>query len=169
MPDSSSSTLRPAVPDDLHALAAIDARCFPRGIAYPAEEIAALLQARSALTLIAERAAVIVGFASMRLLRRSPLLPRRGELVTIDVIPEFRRAGLGGELHRALEDWLAAVGGTSIELHVSVSNTEAIDFYQRLDYSVIARVPLYYLETIDAWKMEKLLSPRDATSKFIDE
>ncbi len=154
MPDACSFTMRPAVLRDLGVLTEIDARCFPPGIAYPGEEIAALLRMRSAVTLVAERSGVIAGFASLRLLppRHSP---QRGELVTIEVLPEFRRTRIGWQLHQALEDWLRAAGGAGIELHVAVDNKPAIRFYQRLGYTVIARVPLYYLETIDAWRMKK--------------
>ena len=154
MPDASSFTMRPAVLRDLDALTAIDALCFPPGIAYPREEIAALLRIRSAITLVAERSGAIAGFASLRLLlpRRSP---QGGELVTIEVLPEFRRTRIGWQLHQALEDWLRAVGGVSIELHVAVDNKPAIRFYQCLGYTVTARVPRYYLGTTDAWRMEK--------------
>jgi len=160
MPDASFSALRPAGLEDLATLEAIDQRCFPRGIAYPKEEIAALLRARSALTLVAERAGVVAGFASMRLLqaRRSPPPPRRGELITIDVLPEFRRARVGWDLYAALEDWLRANGGQGIELNVAVDNLAALRFYQRLGYTVVARVPRYYLQSVDAWRMEKSVS-----------
>ena len=157
MPDAFSFTMRPAILRDLDALTAIDALCFPPGIAYPREEIAALLRMRSAITLVAERSSVIAGFASLRLLppRHSS---QRGELITIEVLPEFRRTRIGWQLHQALEDWLRAAAGTHIELHVAVSNTAAIHFYQRLGYKLIARVPRYYLETIDAWRMEKTVA-----------
>jgi ribosomal-protein-alanine N-acetyltransferase len=160
MPDASPFAMRPAVLNDLDALAAIDARCFPSGIVYPIEEIASLLRATTVLTLVVERSDQIVGFASLRLLPRSRFRDQspRGELITIDVLPEFRRERVGWQLHRELEDWLRAGGGTSIELHVAVSNAAAISFYQRLGYSVIARVPNYYLKTLDALRMEKVLT-----------
>ncbi len=160
MPDASTVAMRPAVLDDLEVLAAIDACCFPPGIVYPKKEIAYLLRAPAVLTLVAERSREILGFASLRILQRRGLRQgsRRGELITIDVLPEFRRERVGSQLHHALEDWLRAGGGTGIELHVAVSNTAAIGFYQRLGYSVIARVPDYYLESLDAFRMEKLIS-----------
>jgi ribosomal protein S18 acetylase RimI-like enzyme len=159
VPDASSFAMRPAVLEDLDALMAIDVQCFPAGIAYPKEEIASLLGSRTGLTLVAEHSQTIVAFASLRLLRQQRFSQqrRRGELITIDVLPEFRRARVGWQLHHALEDWLRAGGGRSIELHVAVGNTAAIRFYERLGYRTVARIPQYYLETIDAWQMEKLL------------
>ncbi len=159
-PDASSFTMRPAILEDLDALLAIDAQCFPAGIAYPKEEIASLLSARTVFTLVGEHSRMIVGFASIRLLpqRRVPQPSRRGELITIDVLPEFRRAHVGWQLHLALENWLLSSGGGSIELHVAVDNIAAIRFYERLGYRIIGNIPQYYLEIIDAWRMEKLLS-----------
>ncbi len=159
VPDASIPTMRPAVLQDLDALVAIDARCFPAGIAYPGEEIASLLFIRGALTLVAERSTKIIGFASLRLLHqpRSAQLLRRGELITIDILPEFRRDRVGWQLHQKLEDWLRTKGGSSIELHVAIDNKAALHFYERLGYRIVARVPRYYLETVDAWRMEKFL------------
>ena len=159
MSDASLFTMRPADFSDLEVLTSIDARCFSPGIAYSREEIAWLLQARFGLTLVAERSDVIAGFASLRLVRprRVPGQSTRGELITIDVLPEFRRAGAGWELHQRLEEWLRAAGGNAIELHVAVDNATAIRFYERLGYRILARVPRYYLGTSDAWRMEKAL------------
>jgi ribosomal-protein-alanine N-acetyltransferase len=160
VPDASFLTVRPAAPEDLDTLLAIDAQCFPPGIAYPREEIAFLLRTRDGLTLVAERSESMLGFASLRLLRRRqpPQRALRGELITIDVRPEFRRAHMGRRLYQGLEDWLRACGGKSIELHVAVDNTPAIHFYERLGFRTIGRAPQYYLETIDAWHMEKLFT-----------
>ncbi len=159
MPDVSSFAMRPAVLDDLDALVAIDAQCFPLGIAYPPKEIAALLRMPASLTLIAERFQTIVGFAAVRLFssRRSPHRSPYGELITIDILPKFRREHIGWQLYQRLEDWLIVKQATRIELHVAVDNTPAIRFYERFGYNMIDRIPGYYLETVDAWKMEKIL------------
>jgi ribosomal-protein-alanine N-acetyltransferase len=155
LPHASSFVVRPAVLQDLDSLAAIDALCFPAGIAYPRKEIASLLRAHSILTVVAERGAIIAGFAALSLLHRKG--SRHGELITIDVLPEFRRKHIGGQLHRVLEEWLGASNGRSIRLHVAVDNASALQFYEQLGYRILERVPRYYLHTMDAWKMEKLL------------
>jgi len=154
LPEGSFS-IRPAVSQDLDALAAIDALCFPPGIAYPREEIAFLLLNPTVITLVAERSGVIVGFAALERRRRTRQAARYGELVTIEVLPEFRRESIGGALYHRLETRLREWGGSSIHLHVSVENADAVAFYQRLGFRVIDRVPQYYLRRIDAWQMEK--------------
>lgn len=142
---------------DLDALASIDARCFPPGIAYPRDEIAFLLLNPTIITLVAERAGVIVGLAALARRRRTRRKPRYGELVTIEVMPGFRRESIGGALYRTLETQLREWGGSRIHLHVSVENGPALFFYQRLGFRIIGRVPQYYLRKIDAWQMEKTL------------
>ena len=147
---------------DLDALAAIDAICFPAGIAYPREEIEFLLRNPQVTTVVAELSGSIVGFAAFqrRQPRRSHPMGRYGELVTIEVLPQFRRQSIGIELYQTLEDSLRDWGGSRMQLHVSVENRAALSFYRRLGYRVIDRAPGYYLKTIDAWQMEKVFASR---------
>jgi ribosomal-protein-alanine N-acetyltransferase len=154
LPEGSFS-IRPAVSQDLDVLASIDAFCFVPGIAYPREEIAFLLLNPTVITLVAERSGVIVGFASLERRRRTPHAARYGELVTIEVLPEYRRGSIGIALYREVEGCLRDWGGSSIHLHVSVENTSALAFYERLGFRVIDRIRNYYLRSIDAWQMEK--------------
>ncbi len=155
LPPAPSFVIRPAVMPDLDALAAIDALCFPPGIAYPREEIAFLLSTPAVVVLVAERSCVVVGFAALERRRRARQDARYGELVTIEVLPQFRRESIGGALYRTLEDHARAWGASSLHLHVSVENTAAASFYLRLGFRAVRRIPRYYLHKIDAWRMEK--------------
>jgi ribosomal-protein-alanine N-acetyltransferase len=154
LPEGSFS-IRPAVAQDLDALAAIDAVCFPPGIAYPREEISFLLLNPTVITLVAELSGGVVGLAALERRRRTRQNARYGELVTIEVLPALRRESIGGALYQTLEDSLRKWGGSSIHLHVSVENTAAVAFYQCLGFRIVSRVPQYYLRRIDAWQMEK--------------
>ncbi|HTU49680.1 MAG TPA: N-acetyltransferase [Acidobacteriaceae bacterium] len=156
LPEGSFS-IRPAVSQDLDAVASIDALCFPPGIAYPREEIAFLLLNPTVITLVAEHSGVMIGLAALERRRRSREAPRYGELVTIEVLPEHRRESIGASLYRRLETGLREWGGSSVHLHVSVENADALAFYQRLGFSVVDRVPKYYLRKVDAWRMQKEL------------
>ena len=150
--------MRPAGLGDLAALTAVDAQCFPPGIAYPPEEIAALFVVPNSLTLIAERSSTILGFAAAHLLlRRLPHRQLLGELATIDVLPAFRREHVGWRLYHALETWMRGEKATRVELHVAVNNAAAMRFYERLGFHATARVAGYYMGRLDAWKMEKTL------------
>lgn len=165
-PGALSIRIRPATLQDLDVLTSIDTQCFSAEIAYPRNEIASLLRSPAVLTLAAEHSKEIVGFASLRFSRyllssssqrRLSDSQVRSELITIDVLPEFRRGRVGRLLYQTLEDWFRDHGGKSIELHVAVDNVAAIAFYEQLDYCVIGRVARYYLRAVDAWHMEKNL------------
>ena len=107
------------------------------------------------ITLVAERSGVIVALAALERRRRTRQAARYGELVTIEVLPEFRRESIGAALYQTLETRLRDWGGSSINLHVSVENADAVAFYQRQGFRVIDRASQYYLRSIDAWQMEK--------------
>jgi [ribosomal protein S18]-alanine N-acetyltransferase len=156
LPEGSIS-IRPAASQDLDALAHIDALCFPPGIAYPREEIEFLLLNPTVITLVAEHSGVILGLAALERRRRTRQTSRYGELVTIEVLPEYRRESIGGALYHRLESDLREWGGSSMHLHVSVENGDAVAFYQRRGFRIIDRAPKYYLHKIDAWRMEKEL------------
>ena len=135
---------------------------LPEGIAYPRQEIAWLLRSADALTLAAEHVEEVVAFIALQFrslgparARLQPSARRRGELITIDVLQKVRRERIGWRLHEALEQEFCRQGGENIELHVAVDNRAAIAFYRRLNYQCVGRVSRYYLDSIDAWRMEK--------------
>lgn len=158
-PDASPIEIRPAFSSDLEILIAIDYQCFPAGIAYSREELAALLSSAAVVTLVAQYGHQIAGFAclSWKRVRQSAPSQLQGELITIDVLPQWRRKGIGRKLYQALEMEFRGRGGVSIALHVAVDNEAAIGFYRDLQYRVTGRVPRYYLESVDAWRMKKPL------------
>ncbi|MGC9291354.1 MAG: GNAT family N-acetyltransferase [Acidobacteriaceae bacterium] len=167
-------TVRPARLEDLDHLVALDAACFPSGIAYPRRYLHALLCSPTCIAQVATlptqtdaasfggpQAAVsgtggdggIVGFAILELRRHARTLV--GELVTLDVQASARRCGVGQRLHGSLEQIVRQHNGHRMRLQVSVENAPAIRLYQRLGYHIYGRIPRYYLGKIDAWWMEK--------------
>ncbi|MEO6965234.1 MAG: N-acetyltransferase [Acidobacteriaceae bacterium] len=160
LPEPLSFAMRPANMHDLEELTAIDALCFPAGIAYPRGEIAWLLRNPRITTVIAELAGAVGGFAACQ--RKQQQNVRYGELITIEVLPQFRRQSIGRELYQVLEKNLRDWGGTRMQLQVSVENAVAVSFYQRLGYRTVSRIPRYYLQTIDAWQMEKVFPGKPA-------
>ena len=151
--NAAECTVRPAQMDDLDLLSGIDAACFSQDIAYPREYLRRLLRAPTSVTRVASISSVIVGFAIIEVRARG--LKVAGELVTIDVLPRARHQGVGQLLHASVERAVRHRGGHKIRLQVSVENTSAIRFYEQLGYRTRGRIPRYYLNTIDAWWMEK--------------
>ncbi len=150
--------LREATPGDFDELWRIDQHCFEPGIAYTRRELAWYMKLRGAFTIIGETRAgarstwKISGFAVGQQPRRG-----LGHIVTIDVLPDARRTGLGTRLMDSIETRLQENGCETIFLETAVDNVAAIRFYKRRGYSVVKTIPRYYLDKIDALMMSKAL------------
>jgi ribosomal protein S18 acetylase RimI-like enzyme len=139
----------------------MDQVCFDPMLAYSRPELAVYMRRPGSFTLVAESAAEeagrnavtpkIVGFIVAEARRRT------GHIITIDVLPEVRRAGVGSLLLQAAEDRLRAAGATVVELETAVDNAPAIHFYKRKEYFVEKTVPGYYSNHLDALVMRKQL------------
>jgi ribosomal protein S18 acetylase RimI-like enzyme len=154
--------LRDHRPGDLRRLWEIDQQCFARGIAYSQRELAHYIAKPGAFTLVAETATPggnetarkprIVGFLVGHILPRGA-----GHIVTIDVLPEARRAGVGSLLMEECEARLRSAGSKAVYLETAVDNDTALRFYKRHRYSVLKTIPRYYLDSVDALLMGKKL------------
>jgi N-terminal acetyltransferase B complex catalytic subunit len=83
---------------------------------------------------------------------------KNGHIITIDVVAEARRAGIGSALLRAAEDQLLRAGAVAVALETPVNNAVAIQFYKRKGYFVEKTVTGYYSGQIDALLMTKELA-----------
>lgn len=131
---------------DFETLCDIDWRCFPGGVAYTPVEMRSFLKGAVALV-VENRGGRVVAF----------LVGRKNRVVTVDVLPEYRRRGIARVLMGAWEDRMRAAGVTKVRLETSVKNREAQALYRALGYSRVKRLPHYYLNGEDGWLMEKKL------------
>jgi ribosomal-protein-alanine N-acetyltransferase len=145
-------SLRDFRAEDFEVLWNIDQLCFPRGIAYPRRELAAYIQRRGSFTLVAEQSAqaAVAGFIIAEASRRGV-----GHIITIDVLPDSRRDGLGSKLLAAAEERLRAAQCHTVVLETAVDNASALAFYKRHQYSVVNTIPRYYSNGVDALVLEK--------------
>ena len=81
-----------------------------------------------------------------------------GHIITIDVLPEFRRSGLGSKLLTTAEQRLFAAGCDHVHLETAVDNQAAIAFYKRQKYFIQKTTPRYYSNGVDAFVMVKALA-----------
>jgi [ribosomal protein S18]-alanine N-acetyltransferase len=152
MTQSPQPAIRDYRPSDFEALWKIDQLCFARGISYTRRELGFYIGRKVSLTLVAERGEQIVGFVVVEHDRHG-----QGHVITIDVLPDERRSGLGSRLMAAAEDRLRSLGCSTVILETAVDNAAAIAFYKRHGYSVIHVLPRYYLDSIDALVLAKEL------------
>lgn len=140
----------------------IDQKCFPPGVSYSRLELAAYLRRPGAFCLVAESLdtgakipPAILGFIVAETGSR-----KSGHVITIDVLPEARGAGIGTQLLGAVEDRLRSADCHGVILETAVDNRAALSFYKRRQYHVVNTIPRYYSNGVDALVLKKdLLSP----------
>ncbi len=159
MSAEASFQLRQSEASDFRRLWQIDQQCFPPGIAYSQRELAYYMKMPGAFTIVAIRQADtrtakehIVGFVVGQKLARA-----LGHVVTIDVIAEVRRHGVGTLLMKECESRLAAAGCRAVYLETAVDNAGALRFYKQHGYSVLKTIPRYYMNSLDALMLGKNL------------
>ena len=151
--------IRPSEAEDFETLWKMDQLCFPADQAYSRQELHLYMRRRGAFTLVAESAMadakpVIAGFIVAEAGPRGS-----GHIVTIDVVSDARRAGVGSKLLEEAERRLLAAGCNVVVLETAVNNASALMFYKRHRYFVEKTVPRYYNNTLDALQMRKDLLP----------
>lgn len=157
---------------DFDRLWEIDQRCFPPGISYTQMELGGFITKRNAITLVGEfqpgergdEGTVasadgnptdrIAGFVVAHPIRR-----KYGRILTLDILPEARRYGLGIKLMTACEERLRSLGCTDVYLETAVDNESAVRLYGKLGYQILRTLPDYYAShSLDAFQMWKQLS-----------
>ena len=163
---------------DFDALWQIDQACFDPQLAYSQREMALYMRRPGSFTLVADsilpeiqgarvaisaapdngkaRTAIsgpgILGFIVAEARRKI------GHIITIDVIAQARRAGVGSALLHAAEERLLRSGAAAVALETPVNNAAAIRFYKQKGYFVEKTVAGYYSNQMDALVMAKELA-----------
>lgn len=116
---------------DFSALAAVHAASFSS--AWSAEDIASMLTVHGTSAFVAEG-----GFGLLR------LIGDEAELLTLAVLPEQRRHGVGGAILGGMCSWLKGQSAQCLFLEVRASNAAALSLYERWGFSTIATRKDYY-------------------------
>lgn len=142
---------------DLEAMTRVDAVCFAADFRFDQAAMGAFAEARNAEAVIAETASgAMAGFVIAHLERRASVV--RGYIVTLDVLPEYRRGGLGARLIGEMERRAAAAGAERMDLHVSTGNDGAVRFYEQMGYERVGREEGFYGAVgLDAFVYRKAL------------
>jgi ribosomal protein S18 acetylase RimI-like enzyme len=150
---------------DFDTLWRIDQACFDPSLAYSRPELAFYMRRPGSLTLVGETQSRrapgndgdpgptaddgIVGFIVAETRRKT------GHIITIDVVAQARRSGVGSALLGATEDQLQQAGAVTVALETPINNEAAIRFYKQQGYFVEKTVARYYSNQLDALVMAK--------------
>ena len=158
-------TLRSFKPEDFDTLYEIDQACYEPEVAYSKRELRAYLRFSGSDCLLAEAEAEsaaesaatpapenqIAGFCI------SARRDESGYIVTIDVLPEFRRHHVGSKLLAEIERRLASNGVREVTLETATDNDSAIAFWTKHGYRNRGIKKDYYPGGRDAFVMAKTL------------
>ena len=150
-------TVRKYQSGDFKRLLEIDQSCFVEGIAYSEEEMNYFLTMPTAIALVGIDKDKILGFIIADRFRPRRASRSLGKIITIDVVPNAHRGGVGTLLMNAAEAELKQSGSDYVSLEVAVDNQPALSFYKKHGYSVLKVLPRYYLDSIDGLLMGKKL------------
>lgn len=81
-------------------------------------------------------------------------------LITIAVLPNQRRIGIGIDLMETLMKHLIGRGIVEIWLELKLENKEALGLYTKLGFTKVSVVPNYYSDGSDALRMRKAMGVR---------
>jgi ribosomal-protein-alanine N-acetyltransferase len=144
-------TIRPAVPEDLEALTALEAR-FPSD-RLRRESWRRFVGARSAEIWVADRAGSVAGDAVVLYRRNS----RRARLYSLVVSDCCSGQGIGRALLSVCERAARRRGCRELVLEVRPDNAAALALYQTSDYRVIRRREEFYEDGSAALLLGKTL------------
>ena len=108
--------------------------------------------------IVAEVGLRIVGYIMCRIehgfsdIKRIKFL-RKGHIISIAVLPEYRRAGIASELVKQALDALQEMKADECYLEVRTTNETAIKLYEKLEFSLARRVSHYYADGAEALVM----------------
>ena len=154
----SSPQLRSYLPSDFETLYRIDQSCFPKGISYGRFEMKVYLRARGSYCLLAESGGNVAGFIL------AELAPDEGHIVTLDVLEDYRRQGIGSLLLSAVENEMISRGGQRMVLETATTNEAAIALWNKHGYHQLGIVENYYGEGQNAFRMVKELGAKRSES-----
>jgi len=137
---------------DLPVLASYEKELFPYSpwsTSQFKEEFAGIPTTR--FMAIAESENKIVGYCGVFL----PAPGVEADILTVAVLPEYRRQGIAREFMRQIEEWAKERGASAMMLEVEKSNSAAIELYKNLGYLQISVRMDYYGAGQDAFVMRK--------------
>jgi ribosomal protein S18 acetylase RimI-like enzyme len=116
-----------------------------------------LLKAPAAVSLLAKENEEVAGFVICLVDDYGEV--KLGHIVTIDVIPKYRRKGIAMKLLQKVEKELQKTGIETSYLEVRDDNVAARKLYRKLGYREVEVLKDYYFRGGNGIRLEKTLLP----------
>ena len=112
--------------------------------------------------LVAEEDGEVVGYVMCRIETGLPNfglfgLIKKGHVVSIAVMPQHRRKGIGYTLMKEAMKNMKKYNAKECFLEVRVSNQPAINLYKKLGFQIVKTIRHYYMNGEDAYLMARKL------------
>jgi ribosomal-protein-alanine N-acetyltransferase len=153
--------LRRFRPDDLEKVTHINQVCLPEN--YSTYFFMELYERYPETFIVAEVAGEIIGYIMCRIETGLPDfgllgITKRGHVISIAVLPEYQRKGIGEALMRETMVAMRQYKAKDCYLEVRVSNSQAINMYKKLNFETLRTVHGYYADGEDAAIMTRKLA-----------
>jgi ribosomal-protein-alanine N-acetyltransferase len=153
-------TIRKFALNDLQSVMHINRVCLPEN--YADYFFVDLYQRYPETFIVAEQDGEVVGYILCRIemgLSNFGLggLTKKGHIVSVAVLPQFRRKGIGEALINEAMRGMRLYRAKQCFLEVRMTNTPAIDLYKKLGFDVTRTIHGYYADGEDAYIMGKKL------------
>lgn len=143
--------------DDLREVVQINRKCLPEN--YPDRFFLGLHYHAPKAFLVAEKSDSVVGYIMCRIERGissfGRLPTKKGHIVSVAVLPEFRHLGIGTKLVEQGIEGMVEYGASEFFLEVRKANEDAISVYENLGFEVKRKLKGYYRDGEDAYMMVK--------------
>jgi len=156
MTEMSSVIIRKFELKDLDCVIEINRLCLPEN--YPERFFRTIYSELSSAFLVSEINGEVIGYTMGRIetgLSHFSIFHRakKGHTVSIAILPEYRRRGIGTRLLNRSIEALIKEGANELFLEVRVSNDAAVKMYQTLGYEIIKEIRHYYRDFEGAYLM----------------
>ena len=153
-------TLRRFRPSDLERVMHINHVCLPEN--YTTFFFMDLYQRFPETFIVAEEDGEIVGYIMCRIETGAPsfkplAITRKGHVISIAVLPEHQREGVGYELMREAMRSMVNYKARECYLEVRGSNVPAVNLYKKMGFEIARTIRAYYADGEDAYVMARKL------------
>ena len=151
-------SLRTFTPADVEAVVSINRACLPEN--YAPYFFLDTFNSSPQTFIVAESQGRVVGYIMCRIEHgfsdvRKLHFAKKGHIISVAVLPEFRRMTIGRGL---VESALLALSNLTADecfLEVRVTNDPAIELYGKLGFQVTRTIARYYYDGSDAYVMTR--------------